>query len=158
MTLATQQQQQQNCCLKQLQQQQQQHQLTTANMMNVEQKSKKIAGFRKWKHQQPVGNQQPPIDNDGKTFTAAAAVEADNNTIISSSSSSTGSLMKRTDPIFARNSHTSMDTFICVEEPFNHTNTSHSVHNDFMFNFILKSFRWTKDLLQKMKMNSDDFV
>nr|XP_027194751.1 myb-like protein AA [Dermatophagoides pteronyssinus] len=417
MTLATQQ-QQQNCCLKQLQQQQQQqHQLTTANMMNVEQKSKKIAGFRKWKHQQPVGNQQPPIDNDGKTFTASAAVEADNNTIISSSSSSlhmnyftfyyyyyflqqqqffpscstmlpppppfvdhhhqqqqipddddddkeeeeeeevvnaeenddnnhristeelisptldssyrssptttgvgtglssssssstssrssssstsdsgffhnnnnnyhngtfdrtlydrlsllnlsppspltpnddyhhhckcdfslsnenlqqncanifgdeldlfnqtnhgfcidpslqslsssssssastsstssssplmfkspntqsmgalfskfidyysdpaiynyvisvrTGSLMKRTDPIFARNSHTSMDTFICVEEPFNHTNTSHSVHNDFMFNFILKSFRWTKDLLQKMKMNSDDFV
>lgn len=70
----------------------------------------------------------------------------------------TGSLMKRTDPIFARSSHTSMDTFICVEEPFNHTNTSHSVHNYFMFNFILKSFRWTSDLLKKMKMNPDDFV
>lgn len=70
----------------------------------------------------------------------------------------TGSLMKRTDPVFARSSYTSMDTFICVEEPFNHTNTSHSVHNDFMFNFILKSFKWTKELLQKMKMNRDDFI
>lgn len=70
----------------------------------------------------------------------------------------TGQLMKRTDPEFARSSATSMDTFICVEEPFNHSNTSHSVHNDFMFNFIVKSFRWTRESILKMKMSVNDFV
>lgn len=70
----------------------------------------------------------------------------------------TGQLMKRTDPIFARSAHTSMDTFICVEEPFNHTNTSHSVHNDFMFNFIVKSFHWTRDSIAQMKTTINDLV
>lgn len=70
----------------------------------------------------------------------------------------TGKLMNRTDPIFARSAHTSMDTFICVEEPFNHTNTSHSVHNDFMFNFIVKSFHWTRDSVSRMKLSMNDLV
>ncbi|KAI2811465.1 Zinc finger, CCHC domain-containing protein [Blomia tropicalis] len=70
----------------------------------------------------------------------------------------TGRLMKRTDPIFARSCDTSMDTFICIEEPFNHTNTSHSVHNDFMFNFIVKSFRWTRESIGKMKLSVNDFI
>lgn len=106
----------------------------------------------------PLEFKSTNVQSLGSLFADFISFYSDESVFDSVISVRTGCLMKRTDPHFARSSATSMDTFICIEEPFNHSNTSHSVHNDFMFKYIVKSFRWTRESINKLKLNMHDFV
>ncbi|KAH9399834.1 Zinc finger, CCHC domain-containing protein [Tyrophagus putrescentiae] len=98
------------------------------------------------------------VQSLGSLFAEFIAFYSDETVYDSVISVRTGRLMRRTDPHFARSSSTSMETFICIEEPFNHSNTSHSVHNEFMYHFIVKTFRWTRESISKLKLTMSDFV